>query len=184
MVVECSAKADRRPYHRQKLALLLTNLRHFALEVAASGRRVLHIVADGDYASALAPFAAEHGPVQCMRPAERELREDLRPLIEQGQARRLPHEGWLSTDEDFKEASKTGEAPWRIDGFYRAIRRRTGILMDARDKTLGGRFSFDGDNRQPWKGVPLAPTLPRFVIDDVTAGWTGSSRSSPPASGS
>ena len=152
VVVECPAKADRRPYHRQKLALLLTNLRHFALEVAASGRRVLHVVADGDYASALGPFAAEHGPVHCMRPAERELREDLRPLVEQGLVRLLPHEGWLSTDEDFKQASKTGEAPWRMDAFYRAIRRRTGILMDARDKPLGGRFSFDGDNRQPWKG--------------------------------
>ena len=169
VVVECPAKADRRPYHRQKLALLLTNLRHFALEVAASGRRVLHVVADGDYASALGPFAAEHGPVHCMRPAERELREDLRPLVEQGLVRLLPHEGWLSTDEDFQQASKTGEAPWRMDAFYRAIRRRTGILMDARDKPLGGRFSFDGDNRQPWKGVPLAPTQPRFVVDDITA---------------
>lgn len=169
VVVESPAKARLRPYHQQKLALLLTNLRHFALEVAASGRRVVHLVADGDYASALGPFAAAHGPLDCMVPAERELREDLRPLVEQGLMRLVPHEGWLGTDDDFRAASATGEAPWRMDAFYRAIRRRTGILMDERDKPVGGRFSFDGDNRKPWKGVPLAPVVPRFAVDDVTA---------------
>ena len=169
VVVESPAKARLRPYHQQKLALLLTNLRHFALEVAASGRRVVHLVADGDYASALGPFAAAHGPLDCMVPAERELREDLGPLVEQGLVRLVPHEGWLGTDADFRAASPTGEAPWRMDAFYRAIRRRTGILMDERDKPVGGRFSFDGDNRKPWKGVPVAPVVPRFVVDDITA---------------
>jgi deoxyribodipyrimidine photolyase-related protein len=48
VVVECPEKARKRPYHQQKLALVLTNLRHFALEQAALGRRVVHLVAAGD----------------------------------------------------------------------------------------------------------------------------------------
>ena len=63
VLVESKAKAARRPYHRQKLALVLTNLRHFALEQAARGVAVRHVTTTGDYASALAPRAAELGPL-------------------------------------------------------------------------------------------------------------------------
>ena len=35
--VESTWKAARRPYHKQKLALLLANQRHFALELARRG---------------------------------------------------------------------------------------------------------------------------------------------------
>jgi deoxyribodipyrimidine photolyase-related protein len=55
-----------------------------------------------------------------------------------------------------------------MDAFYRHVRRRTGILMDD-GSPAGGRFSHDGDNRQPWKGDPPAPEVPRFDVDDVTA---------------
>jgi deoxyribodipyrimidine photolyase-related protein len=177
VVVESPRKARLRPYHRQKLALVLTNLRHFALEQAALGRHVVHLVAadrngdgdaGGDYASVLRPFARAHGPLLAMTPAERELRQDLQPLVDEGLLELVSHEGWLSTAADFTAAGPAG-GPWRMDAFYRAIRRRTGILMDARGKPEGGQFSFDGDNRKPWKGTPPAPTPPRFVVDDITA---------------
>jgi len=176
VVVESPRKARRRPYHRQKLALVLTALRHFALEQAALGRHVVHLVAadrngdddGGDYASVLRPFAHAHGPLLAMTPAERELRQDLQPLVDEGLLELVPHEGWLSTAADFTAAGPAG-GPWRMDAFYRTVRRRTGILMDARGKPEGGQFSFDGDNRKPWKGTPPAPTPPRFVVDDITA---------------
>jgi deoxyribodipyrimidine photolyase-related protein len=168
VVVECPQKAARRPYHRQKLALVLSNLRHFALEQAARGHRVVHIVSEGDYASALRAFAATHGPLACARPAERELRVELQPLVDDGALVFTAHPGWLSSDDDFAASSTRGAAPWRMDAFYRALRRRTGWLMDG-DKPRGGRFSFDGDNRQRWPGTPAAPTPPRFAVDDLTA---------------
>jgi deoxyribodipyrimidine photolyase-like uncharacterized protein len=37
VVVETPWKAARRPYHKQKLAMVLANLRHFALEQAGRG---------------------------------------------------------------------------------------------------------------------------------------------------
>ena len=52
IVVECPEKAARRPYHKQKLALLRANLRHFAIEQAARGVAVRHVVVRG---SARAP---------------------------------------------------------------------------------------------------------------------------------
>ncbi len=174
VVVECPQKARKRPYHRQKLALLLTNLRHFALEQAAVGRRVVHLVAEGDYASALRPFAREHGRLVAMTPAERELRCDLAPLVDDGLLELVAHDGWLSDDDDFDRLfsptpkTKAATPTFRMDAFYREQRRRTGLLMH-NGAPLGGRFSHDGDNRQPWKGQPPTPTTPRFVVDDITA---------------
>lgn len=168
VLVECPAKAARRPYHKQKLALILTHLRHFALEQAARGVRVRHVVSSGGYAEALRPLIRELGPLTMMEAAERELRVELSPLVDEGALRVLPHEGWLTTPEDFVEG--TGESPpWRMDRFYRYVRRRTGILMDDRGKPVGGRFSFDGENREPWPGDPPAPTPPTFEPDEITA---------------
>lgn len=166
VLVEAPAKAARRPYHKQKLALVLANLRHFALEQAARGVAVRHVVADGSYADALAPLAAALGPLRAMEPAERELRADLAPLVRSGGLELLPHEGWLTTRADF-DAAFAGKKRWRMDTFYRHVRRRTGILMDGAEPR-GGRFSFDTENRKPWRGDPPAPEPPRFRPDAVT----------------
>jgi deoxyribodipyrimidine photolyase-related protein len=165
VIVENPWKAARRPYHKQKLALILANLRHFALEQAARGVAVRHLVANGPYRTALEPLAQELGPIRMQIPAERELWVDLKPLADKGSLKLLPHEGWLTTLEQFQGTSETA-FPWRMDRFYRSIRRATGILM--RDgKPVDGKFSFDSENRLPWNGNPLAPEPPTFPADPV-----------------
>jgi deoxyribodipyrimidine photolyase-related protein len=54
-----------------------------------------------------------------------------------------------------------------MDRFYRHMRQKTGLLMDG-EKPVGGKYSFDADNRQPWKGAPVPPTPPTFSPDEVT----------------
>lgn len=164
VLVESAAKARRRPYHKQKLALLLTNVRHFALEQARRGVAVRHVATDGDYASALAAIVKELGPLTAQRPAEHEMRTELAPLFANGSLVEVPHGGWLTTSADFAAASGP---PWRMDAFYRGVRQRTGVLME-KGKPLGGKYSFDAENRRAWNGEPAAPTPPMFAVDDVT----------------
>jgi deoxyribodipyrimidine photolyase-related protein len=166
VLVENPWKAARRPYHRQKLALVLANLRHFAIEQAARGVAVRHAVARGPYRSALEPLIAELGPLRFMRPAEYELRFDLAPLIEAGGLIEFAHEGWLTTSEDFS-ASQIKGPPWRMDAFYRHVRRRSGVLMEG-GKPTGGKFSFDAENRKAWPGEPPPPKPPVFEPDGIT----------------
>ena len=164
LLVEAPSKASRRPYHKQKLFLILANQRRFALEQAKRGVHVRYEVArDGEgYAEVLRRVAAEiEAPIAHMEPAERELRAELDPLVVDGVLEVLPHEGWLTTPEDFTKG--TGPTPpWRMDRFYRQVRKRTGILMDEDGKYEGGKVSFDGENRLPWPGDPPAPAVPRF----------------------
>ncbi|MCR9244639.1 MAG: cryptochrome/photolyase family protein [bacterium] len=167
VLVENTAKAARRPYHRQKLALVLANMRHFALEQAARGVAVRHVVTASSYAEALAPLARELGQLHCMEPAERELRADLHLLAAAGAVEFAPHGGWLTTTSQFRASHPNGP-PWRMDRFYRRVRTDSGILM-ASGKPIGGKFSFDADNRKTWRGEPAAPVPPRFEPDEVTS---------------
>ncbi len=166
VLVESLWKPRRRPYHKQKLALILANQRHFALEQAARGVAVEYVATALDYGAALREVAEERGPLEVMRPAEYELRALLAPLVDEGLLVEREHDGWLTTDEDFAAAGPEA-GPWRMDAFYRAVRRRTGVLMDD-GEPVGGKFSFDAENRERWDGEPPAPEVPRFEADDVT----------------
>jgi deoxyribodipyrimidine photolyase-related protein len=167
ILVESPGKAARRPYHKQKLGHVLGNLRQFALEQAARGVAVRHVVAPS-YREALERLIPELGPLTMMEAAERELRVELEPLVLDGRLTLVPHTGWLTTPEDFARSQK--RPPWKMEAFYQQVRRRTGILMDGKDP-VGGAFNFDADNRKAWKperGAPPAPTPPRFAPDEIT----------------
>jgi deoxyribodipyrimidine photolyase-related protein len=165
VLIETPAKAARRPYHQQKLAYVLANSRHFALEQAARGVAVRYEVARDGYAPRLRALARELGPLRTMAPAERELRVELAPLFEDGSLLCVPHAGWLTTAEDFARACP--KVPWRMEAFYRHVRGRTGILMEG-GQPVGGAYSFDKENRQPWRGTPAPVPPPRFTPDAVT----------------
>lgn len=165
VMVESPARAARRPYHKAKLALVLANGRHFALEQAERGVAVRHVVSPGSFADGVASAAREVGPVTVMRPAERDLRHELEPLIARGDLREVVHSGWLTSSDEFA-ASQKKAPPYRMDAFYRAVRQRTGWLMEG-GKPVGGRYSFDGDNREVWRGGHTPPRAPRFAQDAV-----------------
>lgn len=129
ILVENTWKAARRPYHKQKLGLILTNLRHFALEQAERGVAVRHAVAHGPYRSTLEQLVPELGPIRVMMPAERELRVDLQPLVDAGGLEFIPHEGWLTTFEQFGRKAK---------------KPLLGAWMDSTD-------TFDGRPTSLWK---------------------------------
>ncbi|MBP6592906.1 MAG: cryptochrome/photolyase family protein [Candidatus Obscuribacter sp.] len=167
ILVESPWKAARRPYHKQKLALILSNLRHFALEQAARGVAVRHVSVNGPYHMALKALAQELGPITMMEAAERELREDVSELVKDGALKVIPHEGWLTSLEDLK-AIKAKDGTYHMDAFYRRIRQSTGILMEGPNKPRGGKYSFDSENRLPWKGQPSPPVVPTFVVDAIT----------------
>jgi deoxyribodipyrimidine photolyase-related protein len=164
LLIENPAKAGRRNYHKQKLLLVLANQRNFALEQAERGVHVRYVIAD-DYASAVAETAANYGPLVAMEPAERELHADLAPAVEAGALTYVPHAGFLSHADDLEASAGV----YRMDAFYKRIRRRTGVLMEG-GKPIGGRFSFDGENRLPWrpeKGDPAAPKPLQFASNSV-----------------
>lgn len=165
VLIESHWKAKRRPYHQHKIAFHILNLRHFALEQAGRGIAVLYLTTSHPFRNTLKPLIQELGSLRVMQPAELEVRKDLEPLVKQGLVTLIPHEGWLTSQDDFLEAVGK-QPPWRMDAFYRYVRKRTGILMEG-EKPLGGKYSFDSENRKPWKGRPAAPQDLDFPQDPI-----------------
>lgn len=165
--VETSWKASRIPYHKQKLALLLSNQRHFALEMQALGHPIKYLFSDKDYAEVLNLFFNQYGPFSATMPAELTLRRSLELLEASGALTYQEHKGWLTTREDFL-SSVGSKPPWRMDKFYRNIRKSRSILLDENAKPLGGSWSLDDQNRLPWDGAVELPSTPVFNPDEVT----------------
>jgi deoxyribodipyrimidine photolyase-related protein len=108
-----------------------------------------------------------------MHPAERELRLDLAHASEKGlRLNYVEDTTWLSTEADFDTVFKLkpeSELPraFVMDRFYRHMRKKTGILM-VNGAPIGGDFSYDAENRQPYKGQVPVPTRPSYQPDAIT----------------
>lgn len=172
VLVESTAKALRRPYHKKKLVVLISNMRHFALEQQARGVAVLYHFSASSHGRALLDLQRSHNlpALTCTTPAERELRLDLASAQKDGLSLELVADPtWASTTEDFTEtygAYRPGRS-YVMDPFYRRMRKQTGILMQGA-KPLGGRFTFDTENRKAFRNQVEVPTPPSFRPDAIT----------------
>lgn len=178
--MESQAKGTRRPYHKKKLTLVLSAMRHFALEQAERGCRVVYGASPSSFADGLLALQAtwEWGELVTNRPAERELRVELEGARAEGLRVTFAEDtAWLSSSDDFAEAfpkraasqgvAKPGQRSYLMDTFYRAMRQKTGILMD-HGKPTGGKYSYDAENRLPWKNELPVPVRPTFAPDEIT----------------
>ena len=73
------AKGTRRPYHKKKLTLVLSAMRHFALEQAERGCKVVYGSSPTSFSDGLLELQQRWGWAELVvnRPAERELRVEL-----------------------------------------------------------------------------------------------------------
>ncbi len=166
LFIESSWKPRQRPYHKQKLYWILVQQRCFALECAEAGYQVRYLFSDQDYASCLLQFATdEQREIQCALPAEYELRENLRALVEKNHMKFTRHHGWLTQARLFlKSQVKSG---YKMDKFYRLARQESGILMDVSNKPLGGKYSYDSMNRKKFKGEVGVPPRLHFTVGAI-----------------
>ena len=175
VMMEALAKAHRRPYHKKKLILILASQRHFALEQAARGAKVVYEFTPGIFADGLEQAKKKYAlpRLTMMDPAEREMRLDMEEAVRRGvEIERVPDTTWLSTVEDFERVyGKPGAGAVSkhhlMDRFYRSMREKTGYLMRG-GKPEGGQFSYDADNRKPYRGQPPVPTRPGCEPDAIT----------------
>lgn len=165
--IETSWKAKQLPYHKQKLALQLSNQRHFALEMQQLGHPIRYVFSKEEYSVILEEIGEEYGTITVSKPAELTLRKSISDLVKEGRVKVLEHKGWLTTSEDF--ISSVGNSPpWRMDKFYRHIRKSRGIMLDGDGKPVGGSWSLDDQNRLPWDGAVDLPSNLEFKPDKIT----------------
>ena len=171
--IESVEKGVALPWHRQKLVLILSAMRHFADALIAAGYRVDYRRAES-YEAGLLAAAREHRATQVVVTEGREWEmvqslERAKALLEaDGIALTLREDrGFLATRADFARWSQ-GKKELRMEFFYREMRRKHGILLEADGKPTGGAWNFDAENRKAWPAQKPVPERMMSVPDDTT----------------
>ncbi|XCI62540.1 deoxyribodipyrimidine photo-lyase [Mycolicibacterium parafortuitum] len=148
VLIEATSALRKRRYHRQKLHLVLSALRHAARDL---GDRATLIQA-GTYTEGLRRVGR---PVLVHQPTSHAAERFVQRLMQQGLvADVLPTPTFALSRNDFAEWAGA-RTRFRMEDFYRDQRRRFDVLMNGADP-VGNRWNYDEDNREP---PPKAPTL-------------------------
>lgn len=149
LLIESELALRRRPYHRQKLHLVLAAMRRLARDL---GTRVTYVRA-ATYREGLRRFGQAVDVHEPGSHAALALVESLRDEGLVGEV--LPTPGFVLGRAEFAEWVQ-GRSGFRMEDFYRDQRRRFGVLLEPDGGPVGGGWNFDKSNRE---GPPRAATL-------------------------
>ena len=170
LMVESLNRARQRPYHKQKLTLLWSAMRHFAAELRQLGYTVDYYPAQPKFSPALATHLTHYQPtrLRVMETAEHGGAARLAELAKShGAAVEItPNNMFLSNKDEFARWSQ-GKKTVLLENFYRRMRRQTGLLMDG-SEPAGGQWNYDQLNRQRPPADHVFPTIPRFEPTELT----------------
>lgn len=175
LMVEVAEEATHVRHHKQKIAFLLSAMRHFARELQAEGIVVDYVRLDDpgnthSFGGELRRALSRHAPQEVVLTEPGEWR--VAAMMREWQARLpcpvtiRPDTRFLCPIEDFSALTAAGKTG-RMEYFYREMRRRTGLLMEG-SKPVGGAWNLDHENR---KALPRGTRLPqrlRFAPDALT----------------
>ena len=166
--VESFKYATTIPHHKQKLVYILSAQRHFAIACHHQGFPVLNLFTEGFHSDAIAEFLAQYPQINLsyMQPSEWDTRLQMAAVKEQFSDRVtvIANNFFIADVEKFKEKIKKG---YRLENFYRELRKQTGYLMTA-GKPVGGKWNYDKENRKSLPKNVSIPEIPTIIPDEIT----------------
>nr|QDP24953.1 cryptochrome/photolyase family protein [Bradyrhizobium cosmicum] len=161
------------PQHRKRIAYFLASMRHFRDELIARGRRVHYVHIDeqdntGRFETEIARAQRRFRPSRTIvvEPGDWRVAETLRRLPQMPEIRSDSH--FLCSREEFAAFAARHYRPV-LETFYRAMRRKTGLLMDIAGRPVGGAWNFDAENRKSFgRTSPSIPPRPACPPDAIT----------------
>jgi deoxyribodipyrimidine photolyase-related protein len=134
--------------HKARTAVFLSAMRHFRDELIAHDWRVEYREIDhrpttlaGELGIALSRLKPRR--VRVVEPGDYRVEQALREVCPAIEILRDTH--FLCSKEDFRKHAQDRKQ-LRMEFFYRAMRRRTGVLMDG-ELPAGGKWNYDTENR-------------------------------------
>ncbi len=167
ILIESVQHVRQRPYHRQKLVLVWSAMRHFAEELRQGGWHVTYEIAE-DFATPLRRWVQSESidELRVMAPGDRPFARLIQALDLPCKVTLIPNNHFLWTDEKFHQWAKKRKS-LLMESFYREGRKRFQVLMDG-DNPVGDQWNFDKDNRKPPKGNLDTPEPLQFEPDAIT----------------
>lgn len=165
MLCEVMEEATYVPHHPKKIAFLFSAMRHFAAELQAKDIRVRYIKLDdknnsGSLIGELERAVKELKPSRVLvtEPSEYRVLQMMQSL-HKIPVEILPDTRFLASHAEFGAWAKD-KKQLRMEFFYREMRKKYNILIDAAGKPTGGEWNYDKENRKPPKsGMKSPPRL-------------------------
>ena len=173
-MAEVAAETTYVKHHKQKIAFVLSAMRHFADELRCEGIVVDYIKLDdpgnsGSIEGELRRAVDRHAPARVIAtsPGEWRVLANLNALDLGVPLEIREDDRFVASARRFSEWA-TDRKSMRMEFFYREMRRETDLLMEG-DQPAGGQWNYDHDNR---KRLPKSQPLPQrfgFAPDQTTA---------------
>ncbi len=162
-------------HHKQKIAYILSAMRHHAAALGDAGWTVDYVKLDdphgaGSFTGEIARAVARHAPERIVVTEAGEWR--VMAMLDSWQMLfGIPvdirtDDRFIATHAEF-EAWAEGRSQLTMEFFYRVMRRKTGLLMDGK-QPAGERWNFDKDNRKPARNDLFMPSPHAFAPDATT----------------
>lgn len=175
LMMEVSDETTYVRHHQQKIAYILSAMRHHADALREAGWTVDYIRLDdpdnaGSFTGEVARAVQRHAPDRIVVTEAGEWRVsamlDAWETLFGLPVDVRPDTRFIASHADFEMwAAKRAELT--MEWFYREMRRRTGLLMDDK-KPAGDRWNFDKENRKPAQADLLMPRPLSFALDQIT----------------
>lgn len=174
LMAEVGTETGYVPHHKKKLVFILSAMRHFARALQRDGYRVDYVrLEDPDNSGSLTGeierAVRRHRPKEILVTESGEYRVDAeiakwRALCE---TTVFGDDRFYLTRSDFADWARDRKQ-WRMEFFYRDMRKRFGILLQPDGSPEGGRWNFDAENRKPLQSSLFLPRPFAIEPDEIT----------------
>lgn len=165
VLMEVRQETDYTLHHAQKLIAIFAAMRRFAQRLRDAGHRVHYIEIDDPLNRQAIPanldsVAELYGAacIEYLLPDEWRVDQQLGAYAA---AARMPvravDTGHFYTTRDEVGRLLGAGRSWIMDRFYRTMRVRHRVLLDAEGGPAGGQWNYDAENRHAWSGSPAEP---------------------------
>ncbi len=157
------------PFHQKKLALHRASMSYYAEYLRSNNKEVRYIEEkEAKLEGIFAQLRQITTQLIVVDPTDFLLEKRIRRYASQQEMsiHWLNNPSFLNTPTDNKALFGQREQRFFMADFYKKQRERLGILLEANGQPLGGRWSFDADNR---KALPKGLATPDFPV--YQSGW-------------
>ena len=164
-IVEENLYFKQYPFHKQKIAFHRASMKEYEVFLKLKNKKVDYIEASEKISDVreLIGYLSEKGIqiINYIDPVDNWLEKRIKKQCELNQIKRhrFGTPLFLNTEEELSVFFKRDKKKYHQTSFYTSQRKKMHILMDSLGKPVGGKWTFDGENRKKYPAKKTPPII-------------------------